>query len=357
MMMLTCLLALAFCLPQASFAAGKVGVSASEEDHVFRFAGEDRFATSVAAAFEIYPVTERVILVSNSNDFADGLAASVLAGAVDAPILLTQPGQVPDVVADYLASAEVKEIYLIGGPQAISAQVEKTLKQQYQVERIAGETREATAVQIAKKAKQLAPDYFEEVALIVNGRAPADALVAGPLAGQGMPLLMVNKDSIPQVTLKGLQELGVKAAFVVGGEAVVSDAVLGQLNNLLPGTTVNGVKMKAMQIGGDNRMETSLYLAELLPAADVLLVGWEGLADAVSAGYVGSLLGAPILYTHAGKLDEEVGLYLEAVLYEDSTVTIFGGEKAVSSEVEAEVKAIFAALLEQQPTDPSTGQE
>lgn len=298
-----------------------------------RISGGDRFETGVEAAKKYYPLASTVILAANTNDFADGLAANMLAGALEAPVLLIDTDEIPDAVIEYMRHAGVGNVYLLGGTEVISEDIEKELiliNKKYNVTRIDGDIREATAVEIAKKSKELGAQ-LKDTAIVVNSYAPADALAAGPAVADGMPILMVNKNGIPDVTKNALAELGIKNIIIVGGTDIVSSATADELDALVSGTVERA--------GGKDRVATSIELAKKLKLPNALMVGYNGLADAVAAGYVGSIEDSAVLYTMQGQLNENVDAYLDDIIDTDSRIMIMGGTGVVDSGVEGYIRS------------------
>ncbi|MDK2991096.1 MAG: hypothetical protein PWP48_329 [Clostridiales bacterium] len=296
-----------------------------------RISGGNRFETGVAAAKKYYPLTSTVILAVNTNDFADGLAANVLAGTLKAPVLLIDTDEIPAAVNEYMMHAGVNSVYLLGGTTIISQDIEKELTdKKYKVTRIYGDNREATAAEIAKKVKELG-GQLKDTAIVVNGYAPADALAAGPAAADGMPLLMVNKYGIPDVTKNALKELGIKNIIIAGGTGVVSSAIADELKGLVSGTVERA--------GGADRIATSIALAKELDLPNAIMVGYKGLPDAVAAGYVGSIETGAVLYTQQKQLDKNVDAYLNGIINADSRIMIMGGTGVVDSSVEGYIRS------------------
>jgi putative cell wall-binding protein len=211
------LLAIAMVLtmtPDIVFAADNAG------SRVNRISGGNRYDTSAKTALDAYPDGAETVIIARGDDqgdFADGLAASYLAGLKKAPILLTSPGELPQETENAVKKLKAETAYVLGGELAVSPSVAGKLKNiGLKVERIQGANRYATAAAIA--------------AQVVSGSAPADSLVAGPLAfSKGYPILPVSKGSIPDETKQAIADLGIKTIDVVGGENVVNKAVYDKL--------------------------------------------------------------------------------------------------------------------------------
>lgn len=90
------------------------------------------------------------ILVNLDNSIADGLSASGLSGAANAPILLTQKDSIPTETMQRLKN--VNKVYIIGLEAAVSKKVEETLKNKgISVERLGGSDRNKTSYNVANK--------------------------------------------------------------------------------------------------------------------------------------------------------------------------------------------------------------
>src|SRR5690606_20885373 len=69
---------------------------------VERTYGTDRYGTAAEVAGDVAPGAP-VVYLATGRDFPDALSGSAVAGAQDAPVLLTRPQQLPeDTVAELL---------------------------------------------------------------------------------------------------------------------------------------------------------------------------------------------------------------------------------------------------------------
>jgi putative cell wall-binding protein len=309
--------AMVFCMaPAMVFGAG-------DDGQVNRIAGNDRYITSAETALRAFESTDTVLIARGDDEggFADGLAASYLAGVENAPILLTEPNGLPPVVKDAISKLGAKKAIILGGPAVVSDKVKDDLAG-LEVERIFGDDRFETAAKIAAKGKA-------DTAFVVSGYAPADSLVAGPLAfSKNYPILLVG-NNVPDFTSKALADLGIKNIYVIGGTGVVSESVY------------NDLAAKADQIvryGGNDRVATSLEVAQNLYTNPVnfSIVGYDGLADAVGA----AVFGNPILYTDSDLGISGIQSYLAGAVTADSNVNIFGGTGVVSNAAETALENI-----------------
>jgi putative cell wall-binding protein len=290
---------------------------------VSRTAGGNRYDTSAKTALQANPNGAETVIIARGDDqgnFADGLAASYLAGLENAPILLTTPGSLPQEIKDAIKQLKAKKAYVLGGELAVSQAVENSLKNLgLQVERITGQNRYATAAAIAAKGGQT------DTAVVVSGFAPADSLVAGPLAfSRNYPILLAGKNSVPAETKQAMADLGIKEIIVVGGENAVSNAVYNELG-------------AHERCSGHSRIETSLAVAKKFfeTSQNISIVGYLKLADAVGAAVSGN----PIIYVKNDISDVED--YLTEATAADTNFTIFGGTLAVDIAVENALKGLL----------------
>ena len=91
---------------------------------VERVGGADRYATAAAIADFAHPDGAAVALLATGERFPDALAAGAAAAALDAPVLLSSPDQLPDSTAARLPAGPGTRTILLGGLAALSSAVE-----------------------------------------------------------------------------------------------------------------------------------------------------------------------------------------------------------------------------------------
>ena len=322
-----------------------------EKGTILRIPGLNRYETSANIAAHRFLLddtagangaggADTVILARGDDEgnFADGLASSVLAGALNGPILLTRTDSLPDPIIDIIGELGAQDAVLLGGLTAISDDVGDELEEMgLEVRRIGGSDRYETAAMIAEEASELIE--LQDYAFIVNGTAVPDALVAGASSFKnGAPILQVRKDSVPTVTAEALAALAIAEVYLVGDKAVLSDKVESSLDGL------DGVSV-ADRMGGINRFETCAIFGEgMFPGEEDIVItsGYnESLADAVGAG----VFGVPIFYVQS--IPPVVENYLRKIITADSLIRIIGGPAAVGSDVED----ILAQMIEDARAD------
>lgn len=227
---------------------------------------------------EYISASTAVLAPSRDQNMVDALASSSLATAVDGPVLLADRDSVPAGTLTELKKLGVKKIYLVSGTAVISTKVESDLSEiGIQAVRIGGYDRYETAVNIAKEIQSIKP--FQEV-VVTNAYANVDTISIAPIAAaKGIPVLLVNKDSVPTVVSDFIKASGINKTYVIGGTAVVSDSVKDTLPD-------------AMRLGGYDRFDTN---TEVLKKFENLIIGGSMFfANGSDTSLIDSLTGAPM---------------------------------------------------------------
>lgn len=178
-----------------------------------RLGGATRYDTNLLILKEA-GVGDRDILVCTGENFADSLSASPLG----LPILLVK-GRLTQPQKDFLADA-TGDIIILGGTNAVSAQVEGELAAFGAVRRVAGDTRYETSVLIAE-AFFKSPD----AAVICYARNFPDGLFAGPLA-YSLHAPVILTDSVrPNAAIRYAESYQIRNGYILGGTKLISDIV------------------------------------------------------------------------------------------------------------------------------------
>jgi len=207
----------------------------AEGYEVVRIAGSDRIDTAVAIAEFLLASGVEIdeVVVANGANFPDALSGAAFAAAFDAPVLLTGADAIDSRVADLLGrlDAAETEVLVAGGVAAVSdAVVAELVEMGFGVERISGEDRYETSAEVAERLFPLAT----EVVLATGTNFP-DALAGAAMAGRsGAPVLLVG-DTLPDAVRDYFEDrVGqITAVYVLGGDAVVPDAVLAEVKAIL----------------------------------------------------------------------------------------------------------------------------
>jgi len=198
--------------------------------------------------------------------------------------------------------------------------------------RLAGDDRYDTSVQISEEAF---PDGAENV-IIATGANWPDALCGSALAGAvDGPILLAAPTGLTPAVKAEIERLGATDAYVLGSAAVVSTAIEGELDDMLPGYVV--------RIAGKDRYWTSKAITnkviELRPEmydGTALVTTGGNYADAMAAAPLSAALAWPILLTNPA----DDSLYAPADL---SHAIILGGTPAVPQVVEDDLIDLIGA--------------
>jgi len=205
---------------------------------VRRIAGAERYATATAIAEAVAdePALERVFLTAG-RDFPDALAAAAPAGAMGAPVLLTESAALPEATASYLAGRDVDEVVVVGGTSAVAEAVATRAAELTggEVRRLAGADRYATAATLNTWAAGELPDHDPRRLVVAQGRNFPDALAGGPYAAARSDLLMivppddVEASAAAVAYLEGLAPT-LERVVLLGGRSVLTDYQRYQLD-------------------------------------------------------------------------------------------------------------------------------
>lgn len=280
------------------------GVSSANVENVTRIAGEDRIATSIEISKAMFNESDNVVLASGFN-FADALSAGQLAAALNAPLILSDENM--DLrVKEEIANLKPKNMYIVGGENALSSNIEESVKSavnDINIERLKGNNRYETSVKVMEKTKEF---IDAEYLLIASGKNFPDALSATSFMADHKALMVLSDgNSYPKSDLKEI---------AIGGV------------NQLP---LNG--FTGERIAGKDRYQTSLALAKksFENNENAILANSKVFADSLSAVSIAKNYKAPIILTDNENLTQSAKNYLENM----KSVTIVGGEKSVASNI------------------------
>ena len=299
----------------------------SAERGVGRVSGDTRYDTMASLAGRgNWVVGGSVILASGAN-YPDALAASSLAGGLDAPILLTDPNGLSNAARGRLELLCPSRVFIVGGNAAVSPDVERHVKELLgfgcAVFRVAGQTRYETSL----VAAEINPKSSDTV-IVATGGNYADALSVSPYAfASGSPVLLCDSASgLAGAAVESIRSGGYSRAVIVGGTAAVPASVEGQLQSA-------GIRDVA-RLSGATRFETSSRIADFELASGlgftmdgVLLATGMNFPDALSAGPLAGRSRSPLLLVDPGA--SYVSSYLSKYKGTVRSATVVGGAAAV----------------------------
>ena len=304
------------------------GASADEgfgEEPVYRVFGQSRYETSYKTADvlkEQLGVDKfDTAIVAYGKNFPDALAGSYLAGKTNAPILM-----INDKFADEL-TAYVKEnvkkggtIYVLGGEGAIPDSQLKGLGE-YEVCRLAGETRYETNLKILEEAGVGNQDI-----LVCTGKNFADSLSA---SATGKPILLLNNKTLTAEQRAFLEQHEGGKFYVIGGEGAVSEKMADEIREY----------GSVERIYGNSRYETSVKLAEkFFSNAEVsVLASAKNFPDGLCGGPLAMSKNAPLILTATGKEAAAVEYMNKNNI---SIGAVLGGDSLISDEAVEEIYGV-----------------
>ncbi len=195
----------------------------------------------------------------------DALAASGLSGVKNAPILLINNARtsIPDGTKEAIDNLGVKNIYIVGGPGAVSLDIEEGLRElvtgYIQRVNVDGGGRYSTAAAVGELVVE---ESRAKTAIITRGADQnlVDSLIGGPLAYEaGYPILLVGRN-VPAETKQFIEDHGIEELILIGGYGPISESTEKSLESLVGSGNVTRVRGDA-DVGTD-RVGTSINFAK-----------------------------------------------------------------------------------------------
>ncbi|OBR89845.1 N-acetylmuramoyl-L-alanine amidase LytC precursor [Clostridium ragsdalei P11] len=190
------------------------------------------------------------------------------------------------------------------------------------VTRVSGGDRYATAAKVATTEWKTSDNV-----VLVSGEGYADAVSASALAKKlGAPILLTTGTTLNADAQSALDTLKPKNVYVVGGTASVSQSIRDGLKS----------KYTLTELGGSNRYETNVAVAKQLvklgvSASDVMVVGGQGFADALSVAPVAAAKGQILLLANNDTSATQGAI--DFVKDNKSNVTVVGTTNVISDAI------------------------
>ena len=299
-----------------------------KEKTVTSLYGSSRYETAADIVSNAFENSTYAVIADGSN-FPDALAAASLAGALDAPILITSDSRIQDTIEE-LKSLGVTYVYIVGGTSSVSAGAISAIEaESIEVKRIAGDTRQLTAVAVAEEVLSITGE--QDVCLVATGKTYADALAASPYAyWSASPIYLTKNDgSISDEVLASIKAAGYSQIIILGGTSSVTEATEEALSEIASVT----------RLGGDTRYETAAIIAAWSVEQGM---SYNGLTVATGTNYPDALTASALCGKNGSVLllsaaTAEASAVLEKVIdanAEDiSDIYIVGGDSSVSEEI------------------------
>ena len=287
-----------------------------EED--VRVAGDTRYDTAYKNADALkkqlgLEMFDSAVVACGTN-YPDALSAAYLAKVKNAPLLLSDVGEVQGTV-EYIRKnvTKGKTVYLIGGRRVLPEEIKTLLGSDYDVKRIEGADRFLTNLAVLKEA-----NVNNEEIMVCSGLGYADALSA---AATGRPVLLVD-DALTAEQKAFLGVINPAKFYIVGGKKAVNYNVQASLSAM----------KNTERIAGADRFDTAVQVAKKffdMKLSTVVIANGNGFADGIVAGVTAMANKAPLLLVDSDNLKGVADFVKEAGAKRS---IVMGGARSVSDQ-------------------------
>ncbi|NMM61646.1 L,D-transpeptidase family protein [Clostridium sp. P21] len=295
-----------------------------------RYGGTDRYETSMKISQKFDTKSGYAIIASGEN-FPDALCACPLSKKYDAPIILTTENKLDSKAAEELKRSGIKNVFIIGN--SISKDVETSINTMgITCERIGGKDRYETAMMVANYVG------VKDRIVVVSGDNYPDALSIAPIAASiDVPIILVEKNSVPDVVKNSLKDKQVNNTYVIGSEGAISNSTKDEFKN-------------AERISGTDRYSTNLAVIsrfrDTLDLSTVYLASGSNFPDSLSGSALAQKTKSPLILV-SEDINENEKNDIKQIIASTKNVSLFGLEGAVS------LKALYLIGLEKEPPKPA----
>ncbi|MBO1770905.1 cell wall-binding repeat-containing protein [Agrococcus sp. TF02-05] len=304
----------------ASISPAVVDRLAALAPEVVRAGGADRYEASRTITDEAFETAD-VAMLATGRTFPDALAASGVAGSLDAPVLLVdgRSASVPSETIALLRRLQVSQLHIAGGPNSVSPAIEAQLRSLgFRVSRFGGADRYEVAANI-----NAAFFTVGTTAMFANGLKFADALSGAALAGRiGAPLFVTKAECLPGTVRDAADSFGAAHRVFLGGTASLSDAVAANTGCTVAGTpTISGSAVFGSTLAVDPGSWTDGTTLEYQWLANgAVIAGAAGTTFTIRASDVGRSISVRVTGRQAGYSTVAVTSRATAVVSPRSTV-------------------------------------
>ncbi|MDW8799670.1 cell wall-binding repeat-containing protein [Clostridium sp. A1-XYC3] len=292
---------------------------------VNRYNGMDRYETAAKVCNDGWNMDTDYAVIVNGENFPDALSAAPLAKKYNAPILLTEAEVLNHYTSAELTRLNVKNVFIIGGKGVVSQSIEDALKaRKIKVTRLGGADRYETALQVAAKVGKTG-----EVA-IINGNDFRDGMtIASIAAAKGMPIVLTEKNHMPDSVKKYLGNTSKMAqVYVVGDENTISEEAIKGLSNVKRVGYGNAYEKNTSIIDAfQNELDTdTLYVASA-----------KDFPDSLAASALAPRTASPVLFVDS-PMDASTQRFLKKHIV--NKLKVLGGPGSVSYDAEQIAKGL-----------------
>ena len=216
------------------------------------------------------------------------------------------------------------KVYILGGPNAVSEKIEQQFSKHSPVERLSGNTRVKTAIEIAKKIDPKPSEIF-----VSYGFSFADSLAIVPYATEKeIPVLLNGSKKTLSPDLNYIKNHpSIKKVTIVGGPGVVSKDTQKQLQQLTGSTE---------RVSGTTREFTALAIAKKYYGNTNKIAFSNGhrFPDSLSGSRFAYQNNMPILLVSENSMKKEVRQFANKA----GSFFFFGGNGVLSNKLKSSIK-------------------
>lgn len=262
---------------------------------VKKLKGADRFETAIKISQSGWTKSDTVVIVNGEDkSMVDGLTATSLASVKNSPILLSSNEKLPQKTVEELKRLNPSKVIVIGGNNSMPNSVVEAIKavnSKISVQRIGGDTRYQTSINIAKeidKTNNVSKLY------IGAGNGEADSLSIASLAGkEKTPIVLTQKDGVDNEAEQFIKSNKVSNIYFIGGVEKISNKAIEQVGKIANKDISNN------RVAGQTRQETNAKVIDKFYSQSkldgVVVANQDKLIDALAVGPLAAKNNSPVI--------------------------------------------------------------
>ncbi|MGC8277987.1 cell wall-binding protein Cwp10 [Clostridioides difficile] len=262
---------------------------------VKKLKGADRFETAIKISQSGWTKSDTVVIVNGEEkSMVDGLTATPLASIKNSPILLSSNEKLPQKTVEELKRLNPSKVVVIGGNNSMPNSVVEAIKavnSKISVQRIGGDTRYQTSINIAKeidKTNNISKLY------IGAGNGEADSLSIASLAGkEKTPIVLTQKDGVDNEAEQFIKSNKVSNIYFIGGVEKISNKAIEQVGKIANKDISNN------RVAGQTRQETNAKVIDKFYSQSkldgVVVANQDKLIDALAVGPLAAKNNSPVI--------------------------------------------------------------
>lgn len=262
---------------------------------VKKLKGADRFETAIKISQSGWTKSDTVVIVNGEDkSMVDGLTATPLASVKNSPILLSSNEKLHQKTVEELKRLNPSKVIVIGGNNSMPNSVVEAIKavnSKISVQRIGGDTRYQTSINIAKeidKTNNVSKLY------IGAGNGEADSLSIASLAGkEKTPIVLTQKDGVDNEAEQFIKSNKVSNIYFIGGVEKISNKAIEQVGKIANKDISNN------RVAGQTRQETNAKVIDKFYSQSkldgVVVANQDKLIDALAVGPLAAKNNSPVI--------------------------------------------------------------